>query len=218
MILGTCLWLINCENPSSPGVQKLFSVEAGVDDTVRINEGIFLNGQVFNNAQPRESLTITWSQISGPQATIYFPETRSADSSVSVFSNTQITEIGHYAFTLRALAGNLTVSDTVAYTVLDTLPFIVLKPLAGERIRIGDVYRIAWQCDPPFQTYLQISLDAGRTFRFLGESWQGGVNDNTWYDWQTGSIVQASDSCIISVGEYNNRSRRTYSGMFSLYQ
>lgn len=182
-------------------------VFAGPDSTVRLNQDVYLEGNVTEVGLPDTVFLFSWKQVSGPDSVrILFPSDR--------FTKVQFKQIGVYTITLTGSDRVITKSDTVVYMVLDSISFKVLKPAEGDRIVIGDSVRITWQIVTPLpQTLIDVSIDKGKTWIVLTNP---SLLLDTQWTWHVRPTLQACDSCLVKVRDYNNSSNFAKSGYFSL--
>ena len=185
----------------------LFMVSAGPDTMVRLNEEVYLAGSATEDGVSDGVFVFSWEQVSGPDtAQILFPS--------SQFTKVQFRQTGIYQISLTVSDGSKTKSDTVAYTVLDSLIFMVLKPAANDRVVIGDSILITWQIVTPLpQTMVDLSIDKGKTWTILSDP---SVLNNTQWVWHVDPALQPIDSCLVKVRDYNNSSHFAISKYFSL--
>ena|GEM_PF-3453588 len=185
----------------------VFIVSAGSDTTVRLNEEVYIAGSASEDGVSDGAFTFSWEQVSGP------------DTMQILFPSDQITKIqfrqtGIYQISLTVSDGSKTKSDTVAYTVLDSISFAVLRPAAGDRVVIGDSVTVKWQIVTPLpQTMVDLSTDQGKTWSVL--SIPSILIDTQWV-WHVDPSLLPNDSCLVRVRDYQNPSHFVISGYFSL--
>ena len=88
------------------------TANAGTDQTVTLPSSATLNGVVSDDGLPSGTLTVAWSQNSGP-ATVTFANSASASTSAS------FPTAGTYVLRLTAFDGEFTASDNATFTVLN---------------------------------------------------------------------------------------------------
>ncbi|MGH8474249.1 MAG: PKD domain-containing protein [Methylococcales bacterium] len=94
-----------------PGVNQPPRVDAGQDQTIALpNNSVNLNGTVTDDGLPTNTLTISWSKVSGPGAVTFGAPTQA--TTTATFS-----AAGSYVLRLTANDSALTASDEVTITV-----------------------------------------------------------------------------------------------------
>jgi len=133
------------------------TVDAGEYDTVPTGKGVYLNPQVEDDSTDFSSLTILWTQISGPaQSTIF-------DSSAA-FTSVRFSVAGSYVFVLSATdAQRLTASDAATILVREPIPFEVLAPKNNQPVTRGQPFMIRWRNEGSAACRVYITLDEGLT-------------------------------------------------------
>ena len=110
------------------------TVFAGADKTIVLPATLALNGVVFDDGLPSNTLAIVWSNLVGPSS-VSFTSTNSAATVVT------FTAPGVYTFQLAANDGEFATNDTVNITVLPdprTPPTIAFtSPTAGSLIEVS---------------------------------------------------------------------------------
>jgi len=106
-------------NPEPP-VNQAPTVSAGANQTVELPNSANLSGSASDDGLPSNSLTTTWSQLSGP-GTVNFGNASSATTSASFSTD------GTYVLRLTASDGDLSSSDDVTITV-DPEPVVNQAP------------------------------------------------------------------------------------------
>jgi hypothetical protein len=189
---------------------KKIIVSAGTDTTVHKNAEIYLVGNLNKSEFPDSEIVYQWRQLSGPsQSTI-------ADST-SKITQVRIPATGSFSFIFTASAGAEIAMDTVHLTILDSLPFKVLSPAAGDRVTIGDSTYIRWQIVTPTKMIIFLTCDKGKSYTAL-TTLALGLYDTTWL-WHIDPALTPNDSCRIRVADYFNRQEiYTESDYFSLVQ
>jgi hypothetical protein len=207
--LGSCL-LWQCNNtPTETNVDRHFIVSAGTDDTVRLNEEVYLAGSASEDGVLDTAFIFSWKQISGPDTVRFF-------SPLSQYTKVTFRKTGIYQLSLTVSDGTISKSDIVIYSVLDSIPFMVLEPAAGDRIVIGDSVLITWQIVTPFtQTMIDLSIDKGKTWIILTDL---SVQNDTKWVWHVDRNLAPCDSCMVKIRDYNNSSIIAKSQYFSLIQ
>ena len=97
----------------APATNQAPTVDAGPDQTITLPSSATLNGTATDDGQPTNTLTTTWSQLSGPGTTTF---TNSAATSTTA----SFSAPGTYQLQLSASDGQLTSNDTVQITVQPT--------------------------------------------------------------------------------------------------
>jgi hypothetical protein len=204
-LLGACI-LWQCNNPVEAPDRPLV-VSAGDDDTVMLNEEVYCAGNATEEGVSDTVFTFSWRQASGPEpAQIFSPSTQ--------FTRVKFNRTGNYQLSLTVSDGVISKSDAIVFTVIDSVPFKVLKPVAGDRIVIGDSVTIRWQIVTPLtQTMIDLSVDKGKSWTIL--STPSVLNDTMWV-WHVDAGLQPHDSCLIKIRDYNNFANFALSGNFSL--
>jgi hypothetical protein len=119
-----------------------------------------------------------------------------------------------YRLSLTVFDGVISKSDTVVITVIDSITFLVLKPVAGDRIVIGDSVVIRWQIVVPFsQTMIDLSVNKGKSWDVM--TVPSILHDTQWV-WHVDRTLKPYDSCLIQIRDYNNANRVAVSGYFAL--
>ncbi len=94
-----------------PGPCGQLMVDGGGDQTVYLNDEVTLNGTVTGGCpDPGQSVTSTWSEVSGP-GSVSFGSPSSPQTSVA------FGQVGTYVLRLQATDGHSTVAKTVTITV-----------------------------------------------------------------------------------------------------
>ena len=201
----SCIFLQCNKNPSS--VDRPLIVSAGPDTTVRLNEDVYLAGSAVEDGLLDTVFIYSWKWVSGPDtAQILFPSGQ--------ITKVQFKQTGTYKISFTVSDRVITKSDTVTYTVLDSIIFMVLKPIEGDRVVIGDSVTIKWQIVTPLpQTMVDLSIDNGKTWSVL--SVPSVLNDTQWV-WHVDPALQPCDGCLVKVRDYMNSSHFALSGYFSL--
>lgn len=182
-------------------------VNAGPDTTIRLGIPEFRLQGTAQDELTWPDLSLQWTQASGPQGGAQIL-VRDVEQSPVMFST-----IGLYSFVLTANDGQFQVSDTVRVNVLDSIPFVITSPVAGQKVRIGSEAKISWQVYPTrTPVRLDLSVNGGKSFEGLPTSSVGGDD----YYWQVNRDLAPSDDCIIRAQWYFDDKRVTYSGRFSL--
>jgi hypothetical protein len=198
--------LLQCGNKPTEAIRPLI-VSAGTDTSVRLNEEVYLVGSASETGVSDTAFIFSWAQVSGPDtAQIFSPSTQ--------ITRVQFRQTGTYQISLTVSDGVITKSDVAVYTVIDSIPFLVLKPAAGDRIVIGDSVTIQWQIVTPLsQTMIDLSTDKGKTWTILTDP---SVLNKTQWGWHVDPGMQPCDSCLVKIRDYNNSSNYVKSGYFSL--
>ena len=185
----------------------LLNVSGGPDTTVRLNEEVYLAGSASEDGVSDTVFTYSWNQVSGPDTVLIFsPSTQ--------ITKIQFRQTGIYRFSLTVSDGVISKSDTLVYTVIDSIVFKVLKPASGDRVIIGDSMLVIWQIVTPLpQTMIDLSIDHGKTWDVL--SFPSVLNDTQWV-WHVDPSLLPNDSCLVKVRDYQNSSHFVISGYFSL--
>jgi hypothetical protein len=204
-LVGACLFG-QCDNsvevPNRPLV-----VSAGDDDTVMLNEVAYCAGSATEEGVSDTTFTFSWRQTSGPEpAQILSPSTQ--------ITRVKFNRTGDYQLSLTVSDGVISKSDAVVFTVIDSVPFKALKPVAGDRIVIGNSFTIQWRIVTPLtQTMIDLSVDKGKSWTILSNP--SVLNDTMWV-WRVDVGLQPHDSCLIKIRDYNNFANFALSGYFSL--
>lgn len=176
------------------------TVNAGEDQLgvplISAKKGIKLYGSV-SYTKPIDSITITWSKISGPNGVEIL-------STSTTTTKVTFTDTGTYKFELRAQDGSIRNQDTVRIVVVPGLPFIVLAPVDTAPIVIGQSYEIKWQMDPPKQCRIFYSVNAERNWIPLTDSGSVGGDGNTRFTWNVSEDLNVGLKGIIKIEEYGN--------------
>jgi hypothetical protein len=117
---------VGCFNATEPNNHetKAITVSAGIDTTVPQNAVISLVGTVIHSDFPESQLIYRWRQITGQsQSTI-------ADSTVKI-SRVAFPTTGSFSFAFTVSAGTQAASDTVHFTITDSLPIQKIIVSAG---------------------------------------------------------------------------------------
>ncbi len=101
-------------NPEPP-VNQAPTVNAGVDQTIDLPDSASLTGSANDDGLPSNNLTVTWSQLSGPDV-VTFGDANSVNTSAS------FTMKGTYLLRLTASDGELSTSDEVTIIVNPPAP------------------------------------------------------------------------------------------------
>lgn len=117
----------------NPGVtNQAPSVNAGPDQTITLPASAILNGTASDDGLPTNSLTTTWSIVTGP-GTVTFANASSAKTTATFSAS------GAYVLNLKASDGTLTASDDVLILV-NPVPvvkdFIDIKTDANPAIKV----------------------------------------------------------------------------------
>jgi hypothetical protein len=206
-LLSVCI-LWQCNSKSNPtGVSRPLVVYAGPDITVKLNEDVNLAGSATEDGLLDTVFIYSWKQVSGPDsAQIIFPS--------SQYTKIQFRQTGEYKISLTVSDRVISKSDTVVYTVIDSISFAVLRPAAGDRVVIGDSMLVTWQIVTPLpQTMIDLSIDHGKTWIVL--SFPSLINKTQWV-WHVDPSLLPNDSCLVKVRDYQNSSHFAISGYFSL--
>ena len=207
-LLSICVIWQCKNNPAGPSVNnRPLIVSIGPDTTVKLNEEVYLSGSATENGVSDTVFTYSWNQISGPDTVVIFsPSTQ--------ITKVQFRQGGIYRLSLTVSDRVITKSDTVVYTVIDSISFAVLRPGAGDRVVIGDSVLVKWQIVTPLpQTMIDLSIDHGKTWNVL--SIPSVLNDTQWV-WRMDPSLLPNDSCLVKVRDYQNSSHFVISGYFSL--
>ena len=208
-LLSICIfWQCNNKSNSNPtSADRPLIVSGGPDTTVMLNEEVYLAGSATEDGVSDTVFTYSWNQVSGPDTVLIFsPSTQ--------ITKIQFRQTGIYRFSLTVSDGVISKSDTLVYTVIDSIVFKVLKPASGDRVIIGDSMLVTWQIVTPLpQTMIDLSIDHGKTWDVL--SFPSVLNDTQWV-WHVDPSLLPNDSCLVKVRDYQNSSHFVISGYFSL--
>lgn len=188
-------------------IMGAISVDAGPNDTTRLGQDFSFKGVVTGG----DNTEITeWLKISGPAQgdSILYPDSRG--TKVLFF------KIGVYKYRLIATLGTESTKDSVIVTILDSIPFIVLTPSAGQKVVKGKPFTITWQIDPDepqpqMKIYFSTAPNLGKTWTPLIEA-----QTKTPWVWNVPADLVSSDSCMLKVQKYFKNSRFTISERFAI--
>jgi hypothetical protein len=204
VLCAAVLW--RCNDAVNPADRPLI-VSAGADDTVKLNEEVYLAASATEEGVSDTVFTFSWKQVSGPDsARIFSPSTQ--------ITRVAFNQTGVYHISLTASDGVISKSAVIVYTVIDSIDFAVLKPVAGDRIVIGDSVTIRWQIVTPLtQTMIDLSIDKGKSWIILTNP---SVLGDTQWVWHVDAGLAPRDSCLIKVRDYNNSAHFALSDYFAL--
>ncbi len=100
------------------------AVDAGLDETVAVNEALELNGTVADDG--RGPLTAQWKQIGGSGSATF-------DNAVQPHTMAHFSQPGSYTLQLTGSDGTLSTNDTMVATVTPAAP-----PSTGKRVNVRD--------------------------------------------------------------------------------
>ncbi|MBL4700242.1 MAG: hypothetical protein JKX85_03205, partial [Phycisphaeraceae bacterium] len=118
---GNYIWQVAVSDNTDTGIDAIvFAVNnvppvsnAGSDTTIPSAGGIVLNGSASSDPNG-DTLTYTWTKVSGPQATV--------DSPTAAITTATVDSAGTYVFNLEVNDGSDTNADTIQVVILNTPP------------------------------------------------------------------------------------------------
>ncbi len=196
---------------SSCAVSAALTVDAGADVTTIVGPWASVTG--FSGSVTSDdtaSYVAAWTKRSGPALgdSIYYPDAQG--------SKLQFYKPGVYRYLLTVTLGAEVQSDTVKFTVQDSLPLKVLSPSANEKMQRGKPFVFNWQIDPleaSPKMKIYISIDGGKSFIGLKESQTVPPCTLTIPD-----TLAYSTNCIVKLQKYFISGRSVVSSVFSLIE
>lgn len=188
---------------------KVLNVSAGPDDSVFQNEAVNLVGTFADSGKSDSPSTFTWRQVAGPAVSSIY-------DTASKITEVTFPRTGMYQFSFTVSCRNLIESDSVFYTVLDSVPFKILAPKEGDVVVIGDSTLISWQIVTPVQALVLLSINNGKSFNIQISPAGTSLKNLRQWMWKTDPALTRNDSCRVRIQDYNNKPYFAVSGRFSL--
>ncbi|MFC1612031.1 hypothetical protein ACFL6C_13800, partial [Myxococcota bacterium] len=138
-------------------------VSAGTDQTVVNNSSALLLGSVEDDGLPDGTLSLTWSQISGPVTVTLATPTQER-------TTVEFDTLGQYTFRLTANDGELEAFDEVEVSVVEPPSITLISPNGNETWYVGETEHVIWTAERVDDVTISLSVDNGVTWRTLIDS------------------------------------------------